>query len=71
MYKRQTTYGEDSEDGEMLTAYMDSDHAGDLETGYSTTKVVLYFAGGLDAHETNGGGEFDGRSRMRRHVKKK
>ena len=41
-----TTYSEDSEDGEMLTAYVDSDHAGDLDTGYSTTGVVLYFAGG-------------------------
>ena len=30
----------------MLTAYVDSDHAGDLDTGYSTTGVVLYFAGG-------------------------
>ena len=40
------TYSEDSEDGEMLTAYVDSDHAGDLDTGYSTTGVVPYFAGG-------------------------
>ena len=40
------TYSEDSEDGDMLTAYVDSDHAGDLDTGYSTTGVVLYFAGG-------------------------
>ena len=50
------TYSEDSEDGEMLTAYVDSDHAGDLDTGYSTTGAVLYFlcrwSGGLDVHET-------------------
>ena len=30
----------------MLTAYVDSDHAGDLDTDYSTTGVVLYCAGG-------------------------
>ena len=56
----------------MLTAYVDSDHAGDLDTGYSTTGVVLYFAGGpVDWMSTKQTvvAIFDGRSRIRRHVK--
>ena len=40
------TYSEDVEDGDKLTAYVDSDHAGDQDKGYSTTGIVLYFAGG-------------------------
>ena len=40
------TYSEDAEDGDKLTAYVDSDHAGDQDKGYSTTGVVLNFAGG-------------------------
>ncbi|CAB1118547.1 unnamed protein product [Ectocarpus sp. CCAP 1310/34] len=38
--------GEDAEDGNVITAFVDSDFAGDLDKGYSTTGVVLYFAGG-------------------------
>ena len=40
------TYTEDADDGDKLTAYVDSDFAGDQDEGYSTTGVVLYFAGG-------------------------
>ena len=42
------TYRGDADDGDNLTAYIyvDSDHAGDLDNGYSTTGVVLYVAGG-------------------------
>ncbi|CAB1102456.1 unnamed protein product [Ectocarpus sp. CCAP 1310/34] len=39
-------YGEDAEDGNVITAFVDSDFAGDLDKGYSTTEVVLYFANG-------------------------
>ena len=39
------TYREDAEDGDKLTAYVDSDHAGDQDKGYWTTGIVLYFAG--------------------------
>ena len=39
-------YNEDAEDGEELAAYVDADHAGDQDKGYSTTGVVLYLAGG-------------------------
>ncbi|CAB1115713.1 unnamed protein product [Ectocarpus sp. CCAP 1310/34] len=39
-------YGEDAEDGNVITAFVDSDFAGDLDKGYYTTGVVLYFAGG-------------------------
>ena len=39
-------YREDADVGDKLTAYVDSDHAGDLDYGYSTAGVVLYFAGG-------------------------
>ena len=39
------TYSEDADDGDNLTAYVDSDHAGDRVKGYSTTGIVLYFAG--------------------------
>ncbi|CAB1114048.1 unnamed protein product [Ectocarpus sp. CCAP 1310/34] len=39
-------HGEDAEDGNVITAFVDSDFAGDLDKGYSTTGVVLYFAGG-------------------------
>ena len=40
------TYSEDAEDGNKLTAYVDSDHAGDQDKGYSATGIVLYFVGG-------------------------
>ena len=40
------TYSEDDEDGDKLTAYVDSDHAGDQDKGCATTGIVLYFAGG-------------------------
>ena len=36
----------DAEDGDKLTAYVCSDHAGDQYKGYSTTAVVLFLAGG-------------------------
>ncbi|CAB1098324.1 unnamed protein product [Ectocarpus sp. CCAP 1310/34] len=39
-------YGEDADDGNVITAFVDSDFAGDLDKGYPTTGVVLYFAGG-------------------------
>ena len=39
-------YREDAEDGDILTAYVDSYHAGDQDKGYSTTGILLYFAGG-------------------------
>ena len=39
------TYSEDAEDGDKLTACVDSDHAGDQDKGYSSTGIVLYFAG--------------------------
>ncbi len=40
------TYTEDADGGDKLTAYADSDFAGDQDKGYSTTGVVLYLAGG-------------------------
>ena len=40
------TYSEVTDDGYELTAHVDLDHAGDQEKRYSTTGVVLYFAGG-------------------------
>ena len=40
------TSREDAEDGDKLTVYVDSDHAGDQDKGYSATGVVLYIAGG-------------------------
>ena len=39
------TYSEDAEDGDKLTACVDSVHAGDQDKGYSSTGIVLYFAG--------------------------
>ena len=40
------TYSEDADDGDKLTAYVGSDHAGDQDKGYSTTGIVIYLAGG-------------------------
>lgn len=40
------TYSEDSEGGDKLTAYADSDFAGDQDDRRSTTGVVLFLAGG-------------------------
>ena len=52
MYKRQKGtlsirigYSEYVDDGDKLTTHVDSDHAGDQDKGYSTTGIVLYFAG--------------------------
>lgn len=39
------TYGEDAELGDDLVAYVDADHAGGMEKGYSTTAAVMYPAG--------------------------
>ena len=39
------TYSEDAENGDELTAYVDADHAGDMDKGYSTTGAVVYLAG--------------------------
>ena len=39
------TYSEDPENGDELTAYVDADHAGDMDEGYSTTGAVVYLAG--------------------------
>ena len=39
------TYSEDAENGDELTEYVDLDHAGDMDKGYSTTRVVLCLAG--------------------------
>ncbi|CAB1113561.1 unnamed protein product [Ectocarpus sp. CCAP 1310/34] len=39
------TYTEDADGGDKLTAYVDSDFAGDQDKGYSTTGAVLYLAG--------------------------
>ena len=39
------TYSEDAENGDELTAYVDADHAGDMDKGYSTTGVVVCLAG--------------------------
>ena len=39
------THGEDANDGDKLTAYVDSDHAGDQNEGCSTTGFGLYLAG--------------------------
>eukprot|EP00752_Nemacystus_decipiens_P002677 g2503.t1 len=41
------TYSEHAEDGDKLTAYVDSDFAGDLDDRRSTTGVVLLLAGGV------------------------
>ena len=38
------TYGEDDEDGDNLTSFVDSDHAGDQDKGCSTTGVVVNYA---------------------------
>ena len=35
------TYKEDAENGDELTAYVDADHAGDMDKGYYTTGVVV------------------------------
>ena len=40
------TYSQDAENGDVLTAYVDSDFAGDLDDRKSTTGVVLMLAGG-------------------------
>ena len=40
------TYSEDADDGDKLTAFVDADHAGDQDKGFSNTGVVLYLAGG-------------------------
>ena len=39
------TYNGDAENGDDLTAYVDADHAGDMDKGYLMTGVVLYMAG--------------------------
>ena len=39
------THSEDAENGDELTAYVDADHAGDMDKGYSTTGVVVCLAG--------------------------
>ena len=39
------TYSEDAENGDELTEYVDLDHAGDMDKGYSTTRVVVCLAG--------------------------
>lgn len=39
------TYSEDAELGDELIAYLDAEHAGDLEVGYSTTGAVMYLGG--------------------------
>ena len=39
------TYTEDSDQGDKLVAYVDSDHAGDKDGGYSTTGAVIDFGG--------------------------
>ena len=65
------TYSKDADDGDKLTAYVDSYHAGDQDEGYSTTGIVLYFAGGpVDWRSTKqtGGGHLNGRIRICRHV---
>ena len=41
------TYSEDAKDGDKLTAYVDSDFAGDVDDRKSTTGVVLLLAGGV------------------------
>lgn len=40
------THNEDAEDGNILSAFIDSDFAGDSDTGHLTTGVVLYLVGG-------------------------
>ena len=41
------TYSEDAKDGDKLTAYVDSDFAGDVDDRkLTTTGVVLFLAGG-------------------------
>ena len=40
-----STYNGDAENGDELTAYVDADHASDIDKGYLTTGVVLYLAG--------------------------
>ena len=39
------TYSEGAENGIELTAYVDADHAGDMDKGYSTTGAVVSLAG--------------------------
>ena len=47
------TYSEDAENGDQLTADVDSDHTGDQDKGYSTIGVVLYIVGGpVDCRST-------------------
>ena len=49
------TYSEDAENGDELTAYVDADHAGDMDKEYSTTGCVLSrSAYRLEVGETNG-----------------
>ena len=39
------TSREDAENGDKLTAYVDTDHTGDMDKGYSTTGVAVCLAG--------------------------
>ena len=39
------TYAEDPQNGDEFTAYVDADHAGDMDEGYSATGAVVYLAG--------------------------
>ena len=39
------THSEDAENGDELTAYVDADHAGDMDKGYSTPRIVVCSAG--------------------------
>ena len=38
-------HSEDARNGDELTAHVDADHAGDMDKGYSTTRVVVFLAG--------------------------
>ena len=62
------TNGEDAEDGDRLTAYVDPDHAGDQDKGYSTTFSISQVPQWTGVYKANGGGHLNGRSRIRRHV---
>lgn len=45
-YEISCSYGSNTEDKEEPTHSVDSDHAGDQNEAHSTTRALLYFAGG-------------------------
>ena len=62
------TYSEDAGDGDKLTAYVDSDHAGDQERDTLLLELFVLSRWTCGLEVANRGGHLYGRSRIRRHV---